>query len=59
MTPDQRRVEGFRAFEDELDVKDNPYAEGTDEYEFWEQGWYDAWGEWFYKDWEPDWFKNR
>lgn len=56
---DEYRVEGFRAFQDGISEDKNPYDKGTDAYEFWEQGWYDAWGEWCYKDWEPEWFANR
>lgn len=56
---DSCRVEGYRAFYDNILEENNPYVGNTEEYEQWAEGWYDAYTEWFWKDFTPDWFESR
>lgn len=51
--------EGKQAYKDGLSQYENPYSGFTEGHEEWENGWYDAWGEWYQKDFAPEWFENR
>jgi hypothetical protein len=46
--------EGKKAYREGCEYDENPYQEGSTEYDDWQDGWDDAQGE----DWQPDWFVN-
>lgn len=34
--------EGYRAYQDDIPIRDNPYSPDQDEWDFWKEGYYQA-----------------